>query len=274
MSFPLCLNAITIKPVPLLEKIRFAAAAGFEAFEPWTAEIDEYLGAGGELRDIEKALADAGLTVPCAVSLRGWGDAEGAEYSAALDECRRQMAMAARLGAHCIVATPPREACDLGRLADRYGELLELGRGQGVKPSLEYISFFGSLSRLDQAWEIVRGLGDEDASVLVDGFHTWNSSPTPLEDLRLVDGDRIAHYHFDDASPHKPLLEQMDADRVMPGDGVIDLDAEVAVLREIGYQGTVSLELFNAELWADDPQRVLGVGIERMCRYFGRSRRM
>jgi len=55
----------------------------------------------------------------------------------------------------------------------------------------------------------------------------------------------------------------------MLGEGQIDLAAEIAVLREIGYEGTVSLELFNKELWAQNPTEVLKVGIERMRELFG-----
>ncbi len=52
----------------------------------------------------------------------------------------------------------------------------------------------------------------------------------------------------------------------MLGEGVIDLRAEIGVLRAIGYDRTVSLELFNRELWAKDPREVLRTGIERMRR--------
>jgi len=50
----------------------------------------------------------------------------------------------------------------------------------------------------------------------------------------------------------------------MIGDGVIDLKAEIQILREKGYQGAMSLELFNQDLWAKDPKEVIKVGLERM----------
>ena len=68
----LCLNTSTIKPVPILEKIRLAGEHGFEAIEPWIVEVYEHVGRGGEVRDIEKALGDHGLTVPCMVAMRQW----------------------------------------------------------------------------------------------------------------------------------------------------------------------------------------------------------
>ena len=61
-----------------------------------------------------------------------------------------------------------------------------------------------------------------------------------------------------------PAGTQTDPNRVMPGDGPIDLAAEIAILREIGYEGTVSLELFNPGLWEKDPGDVLATGMERM----------
>ena len=50
----------------------------------------------------------------------------------------------------------------------------------------------------------------------------------------------------------------------MIGDGVIDLRSEIQVLREIGYEGAISLELFNQKLWSQDPSEVLKIGIDRM----------
>ena len=76
--------------------------------------------------------------------------------------------------------------------------------------------------------------------------------------------DRISHYHIDDAAPQKAALTQTDPDRVMPGDGQIDLEAEIKILKEKGYDGTVSLELFNEEWWAKDPAETLRVGLERV----------
>ena len=70
--------------------------------------------------------------------------------------------------------------------------------------------------------------------------------------------------HIDDADPRKPLGTQTDADRVMPGDGCLDLKSEIRLLKEKGYDGAVSLELFNRDLWEKDPGEVLKRGVERV----------
>ena len=66
------------------------------------------------------------------------------------------------------------------------------------------------------------------------------------------------------AAPGIPSGQQTDPDRVMIGDGVIDLKAELGVLKEKGYDRWLSLELFNATLWEQDPRDVAKIGLERM----------
>jgi len=39
MTYALCLNTSTIKPQPLLEKVRLAAEAGFDGIELWINDI-------------------------------------------------------------------------------------------------------------------------------------------------------------------------------------------------------------------------------------------
>ena len=173
------------------------------------------------------------------------------------------MELTALIRAPNLLATPPREPCDLAQIAARYKDLLELGRQAGCKPTFEYISFFRSASRLSQAWQIVQQADDPDATLILDAFHNWNSGST-LADLRAIPAHRISHYHIDDAPRHKPAATQMDPDRAMPGEGQMHLAGQIQILKEIGYSGTVSLELFNQELWAQDPAEVLQVGIARL----------
>jgi sugar phosphate isomerase/epimerase len=258
-----CLNTSTIKPQPLLKKIELAGAAGYDGIELWLNDIYDHIGRGGEVSDVETALADHGLIVPSVIAIRQWGEAEGWEYELVKDEARRRFALAARLGAPYIVATPPLELARQDHLPGRYADLLQIGREEGIRPTFEYISFFKSVYNLADAWRIVQETDDPDATLIVDAFHNWNSNST-LDDLRAIPVEKISHYHIDDAHPDKAPTQQKDPDRVMLGDGQIDLAAEIAVLKEIGYDKTMSLELFNAELWEQDPLEVITLGLERM----------
>ena len=260
----ICLNTSTIKPVPLLEKIKLVGEAGYDGIELWLNDVWDFVARGGEVSDVTKAVEDHDLIVPSVIAMRQWGDFEGWEHQLVLDEARRRFALGARLGAPYIVATPPLENPETSHLAGRYKELLQIGRVEGIKPTFEYISFFKSVHTLKRAWEIVQEADDPDATLILDAFHNWNSGSTE-QDLIEIPLERISHYHIDDADPEKPALTQTDPDRVMPGDGQIDLQAEIKLLKEKGYDGTVSLELFNQDWWVKDPRETLKVGYERVA---------
>jgi sugar phosphate isomerase/epimerase len=113
----------------------------------------------------------------------------------------------------------------------------------------------------------VQQTDDSDSTIILDAFHNWNSHST-LDDLKAIPLEKISHYHIDDAAPGKPATTQTDPDRVMLGEGQIDLAAEIEVLKAKGYDKTVSLELFNAELWKQDPLEVITTGLTRMKALF------
>lgn len=268
MSFKFCLNTSTIRPQSLLDKIRLTSEAGYDGVELWVNDVYQYIGRGGEVRDVEKALADYGLMVPCMIALRGWGEASELEYPIMLEEAERRMELAARLGSPTIVCTPPREdTVPIEQITRRYGDLLRLGRDIGIHATFEYISFFQSIASLEQAWSVVQNVGEEDATLILDAFHSWNTNSSP-DTLRSIPAKRISHYHIDDAAREIPPTQQTDPDRVMIGEGAIDLRGEVQILKQIGYEGTVSLELFNPQLWEQDPAEVLRIGLERMRELF------
>ncbi len=259
----LSLNSSTIKPTPLLEKIRVVGQAGYAGIELWATELYEHVGRGGEISDVQKALADHGLEVPCFIAVRNWGESSGWEYKLVMDEARRRFELAARLGSPLMVCTPPLERPGIAGLCRGYADLLQIGRETGVRAVLEYISFFASLNNIADTVAVLDECGAPDGCTILDSFHSWNNRTT-LDDIRALPLKRIAHYHVNDAAPGIPSGQQKDPDRVMPGDGVIDLKTEFSVLKEKGYDSWISLELFNAEWWAKDPLETAKIGLERI----------
>jgi 2-keto-myo-inositol isomerase len=262
-EFPLCLNTSTIRPAPLLEKVAIAGRLGFDAIEPWNDEVDAYLATGGTLEELRSAIADAGLRVVSMIALKDWIDSEGDALTAALDDCARRMDQAAALGSPFIVASPPHGPVDLRRAADRYADLLRLGRAHGVRPAMEFLGFVQTVNTVDAALAIADGANDTDATVVADVFHLLRGGGS-LDDLLKIRADRLAIFHINDLPASPPATEQTDADRVMVGDGIADLPRVIADLRTIGYRGPLSLELFNPSLWEEDPEEVCRIGMERI----------
>jgi 2-keto-myo-inositol isomerase len=262
-DFVYCLNTSTIRPTPLLDKIEVAGKAGYGAIEPWNDEITAFLEQGGQLAELRRAIAGAGLKVVSMIALHGWITSEGAEYERVLDDCRRRMAQAVELGSPYIVASPPREVVDLNRASDRFSELLEIGSQLGVIPSMEFLGFVNGIKNVASAWAIAEGTGDHRATVVADVFHMIRGGGS-VDDLLTLRGDRLACFHINDLPAEPDPLTQKDEDRVMVGEGIADLPRVIANLRTIGYCGPLSLELFNARLWDQDPLEVVTRGLQRI----------
>ena len=261
--FRYCLNASTIKPVPILEQIAICAEAGYAGIELWHDDIDAHLSAGGTLDEIRNALQDSGLQVPTTIFLKGWWDTVEPVYSRAIDEIKRRLEQAAALGAPHSISGPPLGMVDFEVGARRYKALLNVGREYGVRPVMEYLGFAEEVNSIEAALGVMDGSGDADATIVLDPFHCFRGGGGMAGIARLRPA-QIAISHFNDAPGFPPRHLQHDPDRVMPGDGVIDLGRYVGLLAEIGYEGWLSLELFNRGYWAQDPRTVARLGLEKM----------
>ncbi len=259
----IAVNTSTIQPVPLLDKVALVGDSGFDGIELWVNEIYDFIGNGGEISELEHVLNDNGLTIPCMVGMRGWGDVTQSEFELQLDEARRRFELCARLGSPWLVVTPPPDICDLGRLADRYRRLVECGREAGSLPIFEFIGFYKSVPNLGVAHEIITAAELSDAALLVDVFHCWNSG-SGVESLVPIACDQIGHVHLNDATLELAVGLQRDPDRVMPGQGQIDIRSWLEALAHKGYTEWVSLELFNTDRWSEDPQHTLSEGYARL----------
>ena len=266
-----CLNTSTIRPAPLMDKIDAAAAAGFQAVELWNEDVTVYVEGGGSLQDVKDRLTQRGLTVPSMIAIMGFVGNETPSRDERLREARRRMQQAKDLGSPFIVASPPMGRADLAQCGRDYAELLQIGREVGIRPAMEFLGFVEHVNSIATAREIMERSGDPSATIVIDWFHMvrGDGRETIMEDLRALQGEQIAIVHLDDVPYRKPFSEMTDGDRVYPGDGDIPIDDLFAVLAETGYDGPVSLELFNPELWAQDPYQVAKTGYEKSRRWFG-----
>lgn len=263
--FRYALNGSTIRTTPVLDQIRAAGAAGYAGIELWFDAVDAHVAAGGSVNDVRQALAHWNLCVPTMIYLGGWFDAPHDQYPSVLDACRRRFDVAAALGAPHVIASPPLGKADYALGAHRYRELLQIGSQYGVRPAMEFLGFVDQLNTMEQALDVMQRSGRDDATTVLDPAHIAGGGGS-VESIALFRADQIAVCHFDDCPGGVSLVRLRDEDRVMPGEGVFDLARYLALLRQIGYQGFLSLELFRPDLWAQDPLQVARDGLEAMRR--------
>lgn len=272
MSFQLCFNTSTIRPAPLMEKIRAASEAGYSAVELWCDDLLDYVEGGGSLAEVRRVLGDAGLSVPDLVHLPGWMDAEASAFEGpVLDRARKLMTLGAEVGAPRLIAGPAHGQADLDLAADRFARLMDLGREIGCEPTLEFLGFVEHVKTVDVLMEIVRRADVHGTTVVLDAFHIYRGGGRN-EDILKVPGDQVSVFHIDDVpDDDRPREALADGDRVYPGDGRLDLPGMLRMLSEQGFDGPVSLELFRQDLWEADPIEVAKTGAEKVRRLLGQA---
>jgi 2-keto-myo-inositol isomerase len=267
--FGYCLNTSTLQgqKLSLKEEIDIAAEAGYQGIEPWVRELDQHVKGGGSLEDLGKRARDRGLSIESAIGFFEWAVDDDARRRKGFDEARRNMEMVRKIGGKRLAAPPvgatDRGDMDLRRVAERYRALLELGDEMGVVPEVEVWGFSKTLGRLGEAALVAIDCGHPKACILPDVFHLYKGG-SGVAGVRLLGPTAIGIFHFNDYPADPPRAAITDAQRVYPGDGVAPLKDLLRSLRDIGYRGMLSLELFNRDYWKQDPREVARTGIAKM----------
>ena len=265
--FELCFNTSTIRPASIIEKIRAAGEAGYDSVELWNEDLTAWERGGGRLSELRRVLDDYNLAVPDVVHLSGWMDAPDSAFeSELLGEARRLMEQGVAVGAPRIIAGPAPGQVDLDRAAERFCRLMELGLEVACVPALEFLGFVAHVNNVDTLMEIVALADHPRTTVVMDAFHIYRGGGQE-EDILKVPGAQVAIFHIDDAPRTDRERETLtDGDRVYPGDGILNLENMLRMLASQGFSGPVSLELFNEDLWREDPCEVARVGAEKVKR--------
>lgn len=266
--FTYCLNTSTIagQKLSLPAMVDLAAKAGFKAIEPWIGEIIAYQKQGGSLNDLRRQIDDRGLVVASAIGFAQWIVDDDTARRAGLAEARRDIDLVAQLGGRFIAAPPvghhEKAGLDLLAAAGRYADLFDLAKPLGVTPLLEIWGPSKSLHRLGEAL-FIAAESQRPAQLLLDVFHLYKGGST-YAGLRLLNGKCLPVFHVNDYPANPPREQITDAYRVYPGDGVAPLKELISTLRDIGATSFLSLELFNADYYQQDPMTVLTTGLDKM----------
>ena len=179
------------------------------------------------------------------------------------------MRQAAAIGAEHIQVVPqparPWREFDPRWAADRYRDLLEIGLNDyQINPAMVFVEFLEGAKRLGQAAAIALDADHPQAKIIPDVFHMYIGD-SGFNGLKHIRGDFIAIFQFADAGHDVEPSNEMgiDGKRVLPGDGKLPLVDYLKPLKEIGYTGCISLELYNPEYRKRDPKAFLAEAIRK-----------
>jgi 2-keto-myo-inositol isomerase len=266
--FGYCLNTSTIRGnnLDFPAVVTAASKAGFQALEPWITEIDRYTSSGGTLKDLGKRIADAGLTVENAIAFNAFLDDDETRRAASMEKLKVDMDKVAQIGGKRIAVPPGNNratAVSLDNAARYYREALEMGEKLGVQPLLELWGTHPVLGPLSHGIYVTVAAGRADASLLLDVFHLYKSG-TPFTALKQINGASLHVMHLNDYPQAADSSTLNDGNRIYPGDGVAPLQQIFRDLRDSGFRGYFSLELFNKEYWTKSADENLKTAIEKI----------
>ncbi|HEX5324852.1 MAG TPA: sugar phosphate isomerase/epimerase family protein [Capsulimonadaceae bacterium] len=264
------LNGVTIGGAPPLpEYVALAEANGFGGVDFSIEEVaklaeDSSWGAVRALfEQYEVQPATFGLPVP-------WRSDDVA-YKEALARLPEYAKAAQEIGcSRCCTWLPPAvdenpEALKRTLFA-RFGEIARILGDQGIRFGVEFVGPYtlrhGPTARgahpfiwtMAQVLDLIEEIDPphDNMGLLLDSFH-WYTNEGSVDNILSLAPAQVVHVHINDA-PNKPVKEQIDSERLLPGEGVIDLAGFLSALMNIGYEGFAAVEVFNKELWALGPE--------------------
>jgi sugar phosphate isomerase/epimerase len=135
----------------------------------------------------------------------------------------------------------------------RFGECAKVLNDYGSRLGLEWVGPKTSrtrkhdfIYRMDQVLDMEADMGQPNLGLLVDSFH-WFTAHHTVADLEALPAEKVVHVHLNDA-PDKPRDEQIDMERLLPGEGVIDLKGFLGALKRTGYPDYMGVETFSKVL--------------------------
>jgi len=99
--------------------------------------------------------------------------------------------------------------------------------------------------RMGEMLEFAKECGS-NVGLTLDAWH-WHHAGGTVADILAAGKERIVVVHFDDA-PDLPPDKIRDNQRLLPGEGIIDLTGFLKALEKIGYQDSLSVEVFGRGL--------------------------
>ncbi len=264
-------NGASTMKTDLPGDIRAASLAGYDLIEIWAKKMEAYL-LDHSLDDLRAMLEKAHLK-PLAIN-----SVEFITFNASWEKANtmnliaRYAKMADHLGCPFIVVVPsprPEGAMDKEVLDESVRVLLEISdrfRDCKVRFAFEFLGFrWCSVSTLEEDYAIVKAVNRENIGLVLDTFHFY-AGGSSVGAIRNVDPEKIFILHINDAEK-LPKAELQDAHRLFPGEGVIPLEEIVAGLKNIHYDGPVSLEMFRPAHWSHPPEVIAKKGIDAIRKF-------
>jgi 2-keto-myo-inositol isomerase len=262
-----CISQATTMSSSFEDDLTAYAQAGWTAVELWMTKLEGFVAQHSEA-EVRSRLEQLGLA-PVAASFQGGllvsRDRERAVHWEHFAK-RLDLLAAIGVGTLVIAADFVNEPTfdDYARASASLAEAAEAAEPLGVRLALEFQKTSRFCASLDTALALIESSRRPSVGVCLDLFHFY-TGPSKFEDLAYLSRANLAWVQACDLSG-VPREIASDADRIFPGEGDFSIPALFEHLGRIGYDGHISLELMNPELWKSPVSHVADVGFRALSR--------
>ncbi|MGW1726468.1 bifunctional sugar phosphate isomerase/epimerase/4-hydroxyphenylpyruvate dioxygenase family protein [Streptomyces sp. NPDC002306] len=229
----------------LTEKLTAAAQAGFDGVEIFENDL---LASPLTPEDIRSRCADLGLSIDLYQPMRDTEAVPADEFARNLRRARHKFQVMRRLGADTVLvcsSVSPLALDDDDLAAEQLSRLADLAQEFGIRVAYEALAWGRHISTYDHAWHVVASADHPALGTCLDSFHILSRGTDPKA-IENIPGEKIFFLQLADA----PLLA-MDVlqwsrhYRCFPGQGGFDIAGLLRHVLRTGYDGPLSLEIFN-----------------------------
>jgi 4-hydroxyphenylpyruvate dioxygenase len=240
----------------LEDKLAAAERAGFDEVELFEPDLVASALSPEHVRDLAGEL---GLTIGLYQPFRDFEAVPAAQLRRNLQRAEHKFAVMERLGADLMLvcSNVSESAIDDDALAAAHlRTLAEQAAEHGIRIAYEALAWGRHVRDYDHAWRIVEAADHPNLGTCLDSFHILSRRADPAG-IRSIPGEKIFYLQLADA-PHlvMDVLQWSRHYRCFPGQGGFDLAAFVQHVLATGYDGPLSLEVFNDVFRQADPERM------------------
>lgn len=254
-----CYNEATSMKASNLElDIRLAAQTGFRSIEVRKEKLVDYLREGHTLEEARDLYLRYGLKPTCINALQGiYMDSRQNRISMRdsadfLCYCGRVLGCE-KLEYIAPYNLPIQDPDELeAYTVDSLRTLSDIAAPYGVKLAVEYMGIPGnSIQTFNDALRIINTVGRDNVGILLDTWHhyAWRSKP---EDILKATEGQVFMVHISDC-PERALGTAVRAECIWPGEGAAPVLEDLHCLKQVGYTGEISMEIFDPSIQATDP---------------------
>jgi len=229
----------------LTEKLTAVARAGFDGVEIFENDL---VASPLSPEEIRTRTADLGLTIDLYQPMRDVEAVPEEVFTRNLRRARRKFELMRRLGADTVLVCSnisPQALDDDALAAAQLRRLADLAQDFGIRVAYEALAWGRHVSTYDHAWCIVEMAGHPALGICLDSFHILSrgSDPKGIED---IPGEKIFFLQLADAPlMAMDVLQWSRHYRCFPGQGGFDVAGLLRHVIHAGYNGPLSLEVFN-----------------------------